>query len=281
MQRILVTGANGFIGSNLVTVLEQYNFEVFRGVRILGSNQTSHEVLLNLSDLSLIKELCLSYKFDVIVHLSAVVGWNGMLYEDMYIENVLATGLLGYVAKKMDAHFIYGSAALIHGSKSKVISDLSPIHIDTDYARTKYDAEMLLQSILSNLCILRIGGVFGENGPSHLGINKSITEASTGIPPVLYGDGASLRNYIYVDDLCTKIIKAINLQTNGTFLVAGDETLSIKDMLNTIYAEFLPGINLTKKPGLSSGSDQVIIDSKKFGLGQTFQDSLKQIKRKL
>lgn len=37
--------------------------------------------------------------------------------------------------------------------------------------------------------ILRIGGVFGKDGPHHLGLNKSIDNAFKGITPIVYGGG--------------------------------------------------------------------------------------------
>ncbi len=110
---------------------------------------------------------------------------------------------------------------------SDSINDLSQINLDTEYARTKYDAELLLKSILPAACILRIGGVFGHHGPSHLGINRSIAEAISGVAPVMYGDGANLRNYIYVDDLSQTISDIIKKGICGTHLVAGQEVQSV------------------------------------------------------
>ena len=201
--RILITGASGFIGSRLIKSLNEHSeFKIFRGVRTLGSNNSESDVLIDLSDITSILNLVDNYRFTTIVHLAAKVGWGGLTYEEMYTENVLASGALGYVAHKMGAKLIFSSAALVHGQTATQISLDIPVTVDTDYARTKYDAEMLLRSILPAVCIFRIGGVFGQNGPNHLGLNRAISEALKGKAPTIHGKGEGQRNYIFVDDLC-------------------------------------------------------------------------------
>ena len=278
--RILITGASGFIGSRLVKLLnEDSEFKVFRGVRALASNDSEGDVLIDLSDVTSILSLVDNYSFDVIVHLAAKVGWGGLTYEEMYTENVLATGALGYAAHKMGAKLLFGSAALVHGQTAPQISLDIPVTVDTDYARSKYDAERLLRSILPTVCIFRIGGVFGQNGPSHLGLNRAISGALQGKAPAIYGKGDGLRNYIFVDDLCTQIIEAVRVEASGTHLIAGGETLTIKNMLEAICSEFLSGLGATYLPESQSSFDQVILGTEKFGGTRVFAKALNAISR--
>lgn len=279
-KRILITGASGFIGSKLIKSLNEHSeFKVFRGVRALGSNNSESDVLIDLSDITSILNLVDNYSFTTIVHLAAKVGWGGLTYEEMYTENVLATGALGYVANKMGAKLLFGSAALVHGQTAPQISLDIPVTVDTDYARTKYDAERLLRSILPAVCIFRIGGVFGQNGPSHLGLNRAISGALQGKAPAIYGKGDGLRNYIFVDDLCTQIIEAVRMEASGTYLIAGGETLTIKYMLEAICSEFLSGMGATYLPESQSSFDQVILGTEKFGGRRVFTEALKAISR--
>ena len=278
--RILVTGASGFIGSKLVKLLNtDSEFRVFRGVRTLASNDSESDVIIDLSDITSILNLVDNYSFDAIVHLAAKVGWGGLSYEEMYTENVLATGALGYVANRMGAKLLFGSAALVHGQTAPKISLDIPVTADTDYARTKYDAESLLQSILPTVCIFRIGGVFGQNGPNHLGLNRAISDALQGKAPTIYGKGDGQRNYIFVDDLCNQIIEAVRVKASGTHLIAGEETLTIKNMLEAVSLEFLNGMAATHLPESQSSFDQVILGTQKFGGSQVFTEALKAISR--
>jgi UDP-glucose 4-epimerase len=280
IKKVLVTGATGFIGANLLEHLGDQDMEVYRGVRQLDSNSDEFDVLCDLTDLSSISAISENYNFDVIVHLASAIGWSGQSYEDMFLSNVLATGALGHIACEMGSGFIFASAALVHGKSSDSINDLSQINLDTEYARTKYEAELLLKSILPEACILRIGGVFGHNGPSHLGINRSIAEAISGVAPVLYGDGENLRNYIYVDDLILIISDVIAGKISGTYLIAGQEAQSVKSMLQEICDELLNGRDLVRENDSAHFQDQVITPSPELLNGRSFRSALESIRGK-
>ena len=277
IKKVLVTGATGFIGVNLLEHLGGQDMEVYRGVRQLNANSDEFDVLCDLTDLSSISAISENYNFDVIVHLASAIGWSGQSYEDMFVSNVLATGALGHIACQMGSGFIFASAALVHGKSSDSINDLSQINLDTEYARTKYEAELLLKSILPEACILRIGGVFGHHGPSHLGINRSIAEAISGVTPVLFGNGENLRNYIYVDDLSQTISDVIRTEISGTYLIAGKEVQSVKSMLQEICDGLLNGRDFVRENDSAHFQDQVITPSAELLNGRSFRSALASI----
>ena len=128
IKRVLVTGATGFIGSNLLEHLGGQDIEVYRGVRQLDTNSDEFEVLCDLTDLSSISAISENYSFDIIVHLASAIGWSGQSYEDMFVSNVLATGALGHIASQMGSSFIFASAALVHGKSNDSINEFSPIN---------------------------------------------------------------------------------------------------------------------------------------------------------
>jgi len=280
IKKVLVTGATGFIGSNLLEHLGGQDVEVYRGLRALGANSDKFDVLCDLTDLSSISVIPDNYTFDVIVHLASAIGWNGQSYEDMFLSNVLATGALGHIAYQMGASFVFASAALVHGKSSDLINNTSEIILDTEYARTKYEAELLLKSIFPEACILRIGGVFGYHGPSHLGVNRSIAEAISGVAPVLYGNGENLRNYIYVDDLSQTISDVIQTGISGTYLIAGQEVQSVKSMLQGICYELLNGKDFIQENDSVQFKDQVITSSPELFHGRSFRNALMSIRGK-
>ncbi len=280
MKKVLVTGATGFIGANLVEHLLGQDIEIYRGVRQLSANSDEFDVLCNLTDLSSILAISKNYSFHVIVHLSSTIGWSGQSYEDMFVSNVLATGALAKIASQMGSRFIFASAALVHGKNSSLIDDLSQINLDTEYARTKYEAELLLKSILPEACILRIGGVFGYHGPSHLGINRSIAQAISGEAPVLYGDGENLRNYIYVEDLAHVISDIIAKGISGTYLVAGQEVKSVKSMLQEICDGLTNGRDFIRENRSVRFQDQVITPSADLLNGRSFRSAIASIRAK-
>jgi len=70
IKKVLVTGATGFIGVNLLEHLGGQDMEVHRGVRQLDSNSDEFDVLYDLTDLSSISAISENYNFDAIVHLA-------------------------------------------------------------------------------------------------------------------------------------------------------------------------------------------------------------------
>ena len=64
----------------------------------------------------------------------------------------------------------------------KITQD-SSVNADTPYGKSKWLAEELIRMSGVNHCILRIGGVFGLNGPMHLGLNRTILNVIEKISP--------------------------------------------------------------------------------------------------
>ena len=214
---------------------------------------------------------------DAIIHLGTAVGWSGATLDDMFVPNILATGCIARLARVWDAHLCFASAAIIAGIKTSFVCSSSPVLLDTPYAKTKYLGEELIKASGANYCILRIGGVFGLNGPSHLGINNSLNSALVGEPPLLRGNGGGLRNYIYVKDLVDIIVNVLENQFVGTHLVGGSDEITIADMLMQICEIFLPGMQPKLLDGNNSSS-QLIECSKDLPKALGFREALLDIK---
>ena len=281
MKTVLVTGSQGFIGKALVHSLACKGFRVFQTGRssdvFSQSSKSSEYYQIDFEDPKAYeKMLCLPHS-DAIIHLGTKVGWNGGTLSDMYVSNVLATGYIARLAKVWNSQLCFASAAIIAGLKTSFVSSSSPVLLDTPYAETKYLGEELIKASGANYCILRIGGVFGLNGPSHLGINNSINKALVGNPPILKGNGGGLRNYIYVKDLVDIIMNVLENQLVGTHLVGGSHNISIADMLMQICEIMLPGMQPKFLDGNNSDS-QLIETSKDLPKGRRFSEALLDIK---
>ena len=281
MKTVLVTGSQGFIGKALVHSLACEGFRVIQTGRtsdvLSQSSKSSEYYQIDFEDPKAYeKMLCLPHS-DAIIHLGSKVGLNGGTLSDMYVPNVLATGCIARLAKVWNSQLCFASTAIIAGIKTSFVSSSSPMLLDTPYAETKYLGEELIKASGANYCILRIGGVFGLNGPSHLGINYSINKALVGEPPILKGNGGGLRNYIYVKDLVDIIVNVLKNQLVGTRLVGGCHDISIADMLMQICEIMLPGMQPKFLDGNNSDS-QLIESAKDLPKGRRFSEALLDIK---
>lgn len=276
MKKVLVTGANGFLGASLIKQFDSRHYDLTALVRT-EKHMSNNEVVIDLCDDNLGSKLNALGIHDVIVHAGARIGWDGSSKSDLYIPNVLATAELLKFAKRCGAYFIFISAAIVCGVKKNIIKQNDSADPDTDYAYSKWLGEELVKCSGVKSCILRPAGIFGLNGPAHLGINTAISNAIKGISPVLNGPGAIRRNYVFVKDASRIIKYCIDNELEGTYNLSGTNESTLLGMLEIIRDVFLPGKTIEVKPG-KIGSDQIIERSKQLPAGCSFEEAIKEIK---
>ena len=198
-KRVLITEATGFIGSNLMNILKKTDWELVPLVRNRAG--LKNEVLINFCAPNFCKAINSLPKVDAIVHFGAKIGWDSSSRQALFVPNVLATAELVNWAREINAYFVFASAAIVCGVKNTNITSVSKPNPDTNYGYSKWLAEEIIQMSGVKHAILRIAGVFGKDGPSHLSINKTINDALNGITPIQYGNAGIKRNYIYIKDL--------------------------------------------------------------------------------
>ena len=276
-KSVLVTGATGFIGQATIACLQHAGWRVTCAVRSLVKPFEYDQIYLDLNDIKGILALESRHHFDAIVHLGANIGWSGAAAAEMYVPNVLATGCLAFLARQWNASLIYASAAIVCGVKTEKIDHKTPVSPDTAYAQSKCLGEQLIDASQVPHCILRIGGVFGFNGPAHLGLNRAIDRALKGVAPTQIGEAGQLRNYIYVKDVAQAVLFALNSKLQGTYFLAGSEVMSVSQMLQEICDAFLPGLQPTRQDDVEAMS-QVILSSPELPKTRSFREALADIK---
>ncbi len=279
-KKILLTGSTGFLGSYVLDILSP-NFKVITTHREKNiSPYKKDKIYFDLDKPNSYHQLENIKNIDYIIHLATKVGWSGESLDDLYQSNVLATKALINLAKRNNAKLIFSSAALIHGSDKRRITNRSRIKIQSPYIKSKYLAEKLI--LLSGIdnCILRISGIYGLNGPGHLGLNQTISNA---INKKNLSHGNNLRgkrNYIYVKDVAKNIKFVLTKNICGIHLVAGKDEISIKNMIRKIYELFYSEYKI-KFNETSFKADQLIEHSDKLLIPMSFDQSLIDIKKSI
>ena len=104
--------------------------------------------------------------YKALIHLGAHVDCaDGSSLQDMYVPNVLSTALIADITKKHDTHLILASTIIISGLNAECISASSEPKLDAPYAKSKELAEQCIRASGVDSAILRIGDVYGPNGP--------------------------------------------------------------------------------------------------------------------
>jgi len=196
---------------------------------------------------------------DIVVHLAAHVNFSQNLEIMQYNVNTVSTIKLAVYAKAYNAYFIFASMVGIHGPNHTMIDENTRINPKNHYALSKYLAEEVVKTYLDNYSILRICGIYGLDGPKHLGLNKALSDAiHKKIRPVLKGPGKAKRNYICVHDVARWILHLVTkYESKETgvreiLYLAGPEVITIEDYLELIVETVLPGMDLERIDGPES-----------------------------
>lgn len=258
-MKILMTGSTGFVGKCLMKMLEDSGYEVWHLVR----NKKGFKNEFVWDFISPLPEEVPPY--DIIIHLAAHVNFGQSLEIIQYNVNTVSTIKLSAYARAHNAYFVFASTVGVHGSQYTVIDGAhnTPLNPENHYALSKYLSEEVIKAYLQSYSILRICGIYGLDGPEHLGLNGAISNAiHKKIVPILMGPGKAKRNYICVQDVARWILYLVNnyevvphsteLGIKEILYLAGPETMTVEEYLELITETILGGMELERKSGPES-----------------------------
>ena len=97
---------------------------------------------------------------------------------------------------KKKIHFIHVSTIIINGIK-KIYSRRTKFNPINHYGKSKLQGDILIKKTNCNHTILRFGGIYGKEGPNHLGLNKFISLALDGEKIIFDGNKKSLNFFLF------------------------------------------------------------------------------------
>lgn len=233
-MKLLITGATGFIGKELVKRFDKESIE------ILSRKVNNHFITLNYSLEDLLVKTCVTNKYDVAIHLAGLAHNNYGLDElrKINVESTLA--LARQLAEKGLKRFVFVSSIGVNGNKTigSPFNELSTPKPHVDYAISKYEAEIELAKLSRELdfelVIIRPPLVYGENAPGNF---KSLLNIASKGFPLPFGLVNNSRSFISVSNLSDFItLTASHPKAAGElFLVADDDNISTKTLIKTIW----------------------------------------------
>ncbi len=270
-MKILITGSTGFIGQEVTKILKLRN--KYKLSFITRSKQKKKNYYFcNLINTKKIDPLLKKIKPSIIVNLAGKINFENK--KGFNKINKICPKIMAKYAKKNNCHFIHTSSISIHGN-SKFINIKTKIKPNSAYAKSKYYAD---EEIIKSKCkytIIRLGGVFGKNGPNHLALNSFLKNSLNKKKTIFSGNTKDKRNYLYVKDVARFIFYCIENNKLGV-LYAGGEILSFNQMINKINKYTGNFIQKKRLKKIYKASDQLIQNTINFNF-KKFEDSIKDI----
>jgi nucleoside-diphosphate-sugar epimerase len=243
MEKAIVTGAGGFVGSNLCRNLIRQGHHVKAMVRPGGSTQALDglDVEIIRGDIALDNGLNQDdfKNVDVVFHIAALFRQEGATREAFYNVNVNGTRRVLQHARNGGAkRFIHCSTAGVHGwtDQDKPADENAPFRAGDWYQETKLEAEQLALAWGKEhglpITVIRPTAICGEGDLRFLKLFRAIHRRRF----VMIGKGTHHYHFLHVDDLSQGfILAAEHEQAIGqVFIIAGPRSIPLNEVIQSI-----------------------------------------------
>lgn len=272
---VLLLGGNGFIGQ----ALARKYVELGHTVHIISRRKSDfnhssiHSHQASLDNLHILDELI--PQCELIIHTASTCtpGSSAANPTKEGEDNLLPLlRLLEILQKYSPRHFAFiSSGGTVYGETPDLPArEDSPLKPISYHGASKVAAEMFVQALARSgypTTILRPSNVYGpgQNGPMGFGIVRTVLQhLKSGTPMEIWGDGKTLRDYLYIDDLVDAIIQVQQHNCLGTFNVGTGMGYSVNEVI--ALAESIAGdaLKIISKPARSVDVKGIVLDCSKL-----------------
>ena len=235
MKKILVTGAGGFIGTNLVrALLHDKKYELV----LIDKNNPGYDFSelsdspnksltvyhLDIMNRESVFDIFKNQKIDTCVHLAAEVNVEDSIkYPDKTMDvNVKGTiNVLDACSHNHIDNFVFASSAAVYGHPTKLpiteehqLAPISPYGISKLLAEQQVSSYMNSKKIRTTIS-LRIFNAYGEGQSGNVSvITRFAKRLSSGLAPIIYGNGKQKRDFISINDVVNAMLLSIRAMEN-------------------------------------------------------------------
>ncbi|MCP4110020.1 MAG: NAD(P)-dependent oxidoreductase [Desulfobacteraceae bacterium] len=248
MDKVVVFGGSGFIGSHLADALTENGYDVVifdeTYSPYIQENQTmvSGDILNQKSVQSVVRGARYVYHFAGIADIqkSSISPWQTMNINIMGTCNILEACM-----KAGTDRFVFASSMYVYSE------------VGSFYRVSKQSCEKIIEEYAKEFdlkyTILRFGSVYGPRANQFNSISKMLNQAFTEGRIVCNGDGEEVRQYIHVSDAVQECVNILDEKYRNKHLaLIGNETLTLHQLMmiikeifdHNIEIEYLPRENI-------------------------------------
>jgi dTDP-glucose 4,6-dehydratase len=276
IEKVLITGGAGFIGSNFIYFLQEINPEIeilnldlltyagsLENLTNLPYPDRHHFIQGDICNRELVESLFSAHKIDLVVHFAAeshvdrsIIGPGEFIRTNIQGTFVLLEAVRKAWAIKGNGfregvRFHHISTDEIYGTlepSAPAFSEKTPVAPNSPYSASKAASDHLVRAYFHTYGLpVSITNCSNNYGPRQFPeklIPLIILNAQEGKPLPIYGDGKQIRDWLFVEDHCQAIWKVINESPPGeTYNVGGDNqptNLEIVQNICDVLDELLP-----------------------------------------
>lgn len=257
---VLVTGANGFVGSNLIRLLSQSRDtrvtatdlqEEFRPAP--GTREDHIEYLRgDLSDPRFVSSLYDGRTYTAAIHLAGLLTKQDDAETHVRVldANVKSTTLLLDELTGTQTRFIFVSTGLVYGEHDTPFTEDMEVRPNTFYALSKLMGEnlVLYKHYNSGLpyVVFRPGVLYGPGQHGNMFVPSLVEAVLTGTKFPMT-EGKQLRDFVYVEDFTDALVRAMYSTEIGIYNIGTGDARPMREVAN--LAEKIAGVKNIVRPG--------------------------------
>ncbi len=224
MTKVLITGANSFVGANF------RKFSQYKDIEEISLYEIRPEDI----DFG---------KFDIVLHLAAIVHQSKKIPESEYfdVNRDLCLRVAGYAKKAGIKQFVFLSTVKVYGEfvpKFGLCNENSKCIPDDAYGKSKYEAELGLKKMEDDnftVSIIRTPLVYGEGVKANMLSIVKLVDSFSFLP---FGEINNKRIVTYIENLLVFIDQIIEKRASGIVIAKDENAISTTELVNYL-SEFL------------------------------------------
>ena len=272
---VLIIGGNGFIGSNLGRSLADRGWKVtsFDIAEPLMPDSRVEYIKGDFFDDNVLSDVIKGK--DIIYHALSTVnpGNSNQKYMMGYGRDFIQTVRLFDMLKETDTKLIFlSSGGTVYGVQEKQpINEDAPTRPINHYGNVKLCIENALRvfdiQAKSKMMIARISNPYGPGQDHNKGvgfIDAVIRKTLAGEPVEVWGDGEIVRDYIYIDDVCTLLGNLAEYEGDETIFNISSSVGTSQNRILEIVKSIDDSVRYEYKPARSVDVRKIILDNSRI-----------------
>ncbi|MGG3581700.1 dTDP-4-dehydrorhamnose reductase [Priestia megaterium] len=225
-QKVLITGANGQLGKELVELFTEKGFEVY------GFGRDKMDITNQVQ----VQEIIGAVKPDIVIHSAAhtKVDLAESEPDQAFLINAYGTRNVAVAAEAVGAKLVYVSTDYVFdGTTNKPYNEFSPTSPLGVYGKSKLAGEQFVRDLHSKFFIVRTSWVYGKYGANFVKTMLKLGEERKELSVVSDQIGCPT----YTLDLANAILELINSEKYGIYHISNSGSCSWYELAKEIFKE--------------------------------------------